>query len=129
MLTLLILAWALEVPATRSPRGWCKTPWKMVGALLFGKLNQTFPVEPLVMSGFDLLVLLMFGVLAYRHHQRSMMDRSGLGGCAGPIRTFAWLSLVAVAWMCLWGVLHGGSAAVHVLAGHFAGSTCPSSTR
>ena len=109
MLTLLVLAWALEVPGDSFADGLVKTPWRMVGALLFGRLNQTLPIEPLVVSGFDLLVILMFGVLAYRHHHRSMIDRTGWVDAPAPIRSFAWLSIVAVAWMCLWGALHGGS--------------------
>jgi O-antigen ligase len=109
MLTLLVLAWALEVPGDAFAEGLVHTPWRMVGALLFGRLNQTLPVGPLVMSGFDFLVLLMFGVLAYRHHQRSMIDRRGWVDSPAPIRSFAWLSVLAVAWMCVWGFLHGGA--------------------
>ncbi len=123
MLTLLVLAWALEVPGDAFAEGLVKTPWTMVGALLFGRLNQTLPVlsaewlipglgqvfTPLVMSGLDLLVVLMFGVIAYRHHHRSRIDRTGWVDGPAPIRSFAWLSVLAVAWMCVWGFLHGGA--------------------
>lgn len=109
MLTLLVLAWALEIPGDAFAFGLVETPWKLLGALLFAKLNLTIPFSPLVLSGFDFLVLLMFGVLAYRHHQRSMVDRAGWVDTPAPIGTFAWLSLIAVAWMSLWGLLHGGA--------------------
>ena len=109
MLTLLMLAWALEVPGDAFAAGLVQTPWKVVGALLFAKLNLTIDLPPLVMSGFDLLALLMFGVLAYRHHQRSMVDRAGWVDAPAPIGTFAWLSLATVGWLCLWGILHGGA--------------------
>ena len=109
MLTLLVLAWALEVPGDAFASGLVETPWKVLGALLFAKLNLTIPLSPLVMSGLDLLVVLMVGVLAYRHHQRSMLDRAGWFSSPAPIGAFAWLSLVAVAWLCLWGLAHGGA--------------------
>jgi len=109
MLTLLVLAWALEVPGDAFAEGRVQTPWRMVGALLFGRLNQTIPVGPLVMSGLDFLVLLMFGVIAYRHHQRSMIDRAGWVDAPPPIRSFAWLSVLAVGWLCVWGVLNSGA--------------------
>ena len=41
MLTLLVLAWALEVPGDAFAAGLVQTPWKVVGALLFAKLNLT----------------------------------------------------------------------------------------
>ena len=109
MLTLFVLAWALEVPGDAFADGLVQTPWKLVGALLFGRLNQSLPIEPLVVSGLDFLVVLMFGVVVYRHHHRSMIDRTGWVDAPTPIRTFAWLSLAAVAWMCVWGFFHGGA--------------------
>src|SRR5690348_4691472 len=109
MLTLLVLAWALETPGDAFASGLVETPWRTVGALLFAKLNLTVDVAPLVMTGFDLLALLMFGVLAYRHHNRSMLDRTGWVDAPAPIGSFAWLSLAAVAWLFLWGTLQGGA--------------------
>src|SRR5689334_18250546 len=87
MLTLLVLAWALEVPGDAFAGGLVQTPWKVLGALLFAKLNLTVPFSPLVMTGLDLLVVLMVGVLAYRHHQRSMLDRAGWVNSPAPIGT------------------------------------------
>ena len=109
MFILLVLAWALEVPGDAFGAGQIETPWRTAGALLFAKLNLTIDFAPLVLTGFDLLALLMFGVVAYRHYQRSMVDRAGWVDAPAPIGTFAWLSLAGVGWLCVWGALHGGA--------------------
>ncbi|HEY1334048.1 MAG TPA: hypothetical protein VGF31_07320, partial [Myxococcaceae bacterium] len=46
MLTLLVLAWALESPGDAFAAGQVETPWKTVGALLWAKLNLTVDVAP-----------------------------------------------------------------------------------
>ncbi len=109
MLVLLFLAWALEVPGDAFAFGLVETPWKLVGSLLWAKLNLTLPFSPLVMSGFDLLALLMFSVVVYRHHRGSSVDQTGWVDSAAPLRTFALLTVVAVLWMSAYGIARGGS--------------------
>ena len=110
MLLLLVLAWAIEAPGDAFANYLVMTPWRRVGELLWGKLNGVIPFSPLVFTGLDILVLFLFGLVAYRQLHRSTLDRSAewvdtpraLGG-------FIWLSLIAVAWMGVHGLATGGS--------------------
>ncbi len=109
VLVLLVLAWAVEAPGDAFGAGLFETPWKFVGQVLWGKLNGVVPVSALVVSGFDLLALLMFAVVAYRHTHRSTLDTQGWVDAPPPLTTFAWASVAAVLWMAAYGVLTGGS--------------------
>jgi hypothetical protein len=62
-----------------------------------------------VFSGFDLLVLVFAVVIVYRHTTRSRIDRVAWVEAPRPILQFAVLSLVAIAWMMLFGLARGGS--------------------
>lgn len=109
MLVLLVCAWVLEAPGDGFANGLVDTPWRLVGALLWGKLNLTLPSAALVFSGFDLLVLLFLLVLLRRRVTRSAIDRSGWVDCPSPIGTFAWLSLLAILWMSAYGLARSGN--------------------
>jgi hypothetical protein len=110
MLVLLVLAWAIEAPGDAFAAGLVKTPWKRVGEVLWGKLNEVVPFSPLVFRGFDVVALLLFGVVAYRQLNRSTLDRSAEWvDTPRPLAAFIWLSLVAAAWMSLYGLARGGS--------------------
>jgi len=109
MLVLLLLAWALEAPGDAFAFGLVETPWRLLGSLLWGKLNLVLPFSPLVMSGFDLLALLLFAVVVYRHIRGSSLDQTGWVDSAAPLQTFALLSIVAVLWMSAYGIAQGGS--------------------
>src|SRR5262249_49621431 len=110
MLALLVLAWAVEAPGDVFGAGLVQTPWKRLGELLWAKLNGIIPFPPLVLTGFDLVALLLFGAVAYRQLHGSTLDRSEewvdtpriLGG-------FIWLSLGAAVWMSVYGLVRGGS--------------------
>ena len=118
MLTLLVLAWALEVPGDAFAAGLVKTPWRMVGALLFGKLNQTLPIRAAgrerlrPAGGADVRGARLPARTADpdrpgRMGRRCRPDPLPSPGC----RSSRW------PWMCVWGFLHGGAPAVHALAG------------
>jgi O-antigen ligase len=109
MLVLLFLSWALEVPGDSFAFGRLETPWKLLGHLLWGKLNLVLPLSPLVMSGFDLLAVLLFAVIVYRQIRGSSLDRTGWVDSAAPLRTFALISVLAVLWMSAYGLARGGS--------------------
>jgi hypothetical protein len=110
MLLLLVLAWAIEAPGDAFAAGLVQTPWKRVGQLLWGKLNEVVHFSPLIFNGFDVVALLLFGVVAYRQLHRSTLDRSAEWvDTPRPLGAFVWLSLVAVAWMGLYGLARGGS--------------------
>jgi O-antigen ligase len=110
MLVLLVLAWAIEAPGDVFAGGLVTTPWRRVGEVLWGKLNGVVPFSPLVFTGFDIVVLLLFGIVAYRQLHRSSLDRSAEWvDTPRPLGAFIWLSLVTVAWMDLYGLARGGS--------------------
>jgi O-Antigen ligase len=110
MLILLVLSWAIEAPGDAFAHGLIQTPWKRVGELLWGKLNLVINFSPLVFAGFDVLALLLFGVVAYRQLHRSTLDRSAdWVDTPRTLGAFIWLSLMAVAWMGLYGLARGGS--------------------
>ena len=109
MLVLLFLAWALEVPGDSFASRLVETPWMLLGSVLWAKLNLVLPFSPLVLSGFDLLALLLFTVVIYRHLRGSSLDQTGWIDSAAPLRTVALLSIVAVLWMSAYGLARGGS--------------------
>jgi hypothetical protein len=110
MLVLLVLAWAIEAPGDLFAVGLVTTPWKRVGEVLWAKLNGVVPFSPLVFTGFDVVALLLFGVVAYRQLRGSTLDRSAEWvDTPRPLGAFIWLSLGAVAWMGLYGLARGGS--------------------
>jgi O-antigen ligase len=109
MLTLLALSWTLEIAGDAFAGEVVQTPLRLVGTLLFAKLNLTVPVDALVFSVFDLLLLVFAMVVIHRHTARLRVDRIGWVEAPRPIRQAAVLSLVALAWMMLFGLARGGS--------------------
>jgi hypothetical protein len=109
MAILLALAWGLEVPGDVFAAGLVHTPWEMEGRLFWSKLNLVIPFPPLVMTGFDLLALLMFVVVVQRHVTRSTIDRVGWVDAPKPIAIFAWLSILSAVAMSVYGLAQGGS--------------------
>jgi hypothetical protein len=109
MLALLAASWAIESPSDVFASERIHTPWEMVGRILWGKLNLVVPVSALVITGFDLVALLLFAVVVHRHVKRSTIDREGWVDAPSPIGTFAWLSVAAVLWMSAYGLARGGS--------------------
>jgi hypothetical protein len=109
MLALLTLSWTTEVSGDAFASNLVQTPLRVVGTLLFTKLNLTIPIDSLVFSGFDLLVVVFAVVVVYRHTTRSRIDRVAWVETPRPIRQFAVLALLAVAWMMFFGLARGGS--------------------
>jgi len=109
MLVLLFLAWAIETPGDVFAQGLVHTPWEFLGKILWSKLNGVFPIPPLVLTGFDLIALGLFGVIIYRHVRQSAIDRDGWVPAPSALSTFAWISLAAILWMSVYGMARGGS--------------------
>ncbi len=109
MLVLLFLAWCLESPGDAFACGLIATPWRLIGSLLWGKLNLVLPFSPLVFSGLDVLLLFLFAVVVHRHLRGSTLDQDGWVDSAAPLGTFAFLSIVAALWMATYGMARGGS--------------------
>lgn len=109
VLVLFVLAWAVEAPGDAFGAGMFLTPWNMVGRLLWGKLNGVIPISAAVFSGFDVLALLLFAIIARRHARRDPIDSPGWIDAPPPIATFAWFTVGAVAFMAMVGLAQGGS--------------------
>ena len=109
LLTLLALAWLLDAPNDAFAAGKVALPWRQVGAVLWGKLNLLVPVPALVITGFDLVALFLFGLLLYRHLHRLRIDRTGWADVPAPLTLCMWLCLAAVIWMSAYGMARGGS--------------------
>ena len=109
MAMLFVMAWAVEAPGDAFASGLIETPWRIVGQLLWGKLNLVFPVGALVITGFDLVALLLFATIVHRHSRHATIDREGWVESPTPIAIFACLSLAAVGWMSFYGLARGGS--------------------
>jgi O-antigen ligase len=109
MLVLLVLAWVLEAPGDAFASDRVETPWRLLGSLLWAKLDLEIPVPALVFTGFDVLAVLLLVVVVHRHLTRSTLDRVGWVPAPRQIGSFAWLSVLAVLWMSLYGLAEGGS--------------------
>jgi len=109
MLGLLAAAWVFDPPSQIFASGLVSPAWPMMGRLLWMKLNTVFPVPALVFSGFDVVALLLFAVVVYRHTKRLPIDRTGWVGTPAPIGAFAWLSFLATLWLSAYGLAQGGS--------------------
>jgi len=109
LLALVAMAWVIESPSDIFAENRVHTPWAILGRVLWAKLNLLVPFSPLVITGFDLLAILLLVVVVHRHFTRSTVDREGWVPCPGPLRAFAWLSVVAVLLITAHGLLRGGS--------------------
>ncbi len=109
MLALLLLSWTLEIAGDAFAGNVVQTPLHVVGTLLFAKLNLSLPVDALVFSGFDILLLVFAVVIVYRHTTSSRIDRVGWVEAPRSIWQCAVLALAALAWMMLFGMWRGGS--------------------
>ncbi|HVP60682.1 MAG TPA: O-antigen ligase family protein [Myxococcaceae bacterium] len=109
LLTLLALAWAVESPSDVFASGRIHTPWAIVGRFLWAKLNLLVPFSPLVLTGFDLVAVLLLALVVVRHFTRSPVDREGWVPSPVPLGLFAWLTVVAVLLITAHGLARGGS--------------------
>jgi hypothetical protein len=109
MLALLALSWTLEISGDAFANDLAKTPWHSVGTLLFSKLNLTLPVDALVFSAFDVLLLLFAVVIVYRHSTGVRIHRAGWVETPRPIGHSAALVLAGLAWMTFYGLARGGT--------------------
>ena len=110
LLALLVMAWVIEAPGDGFASSLVQTPWKVAGELLWGKLSAVVPVPSLVISGIDLVALLLFAVVVVRHTRGSTLDRpADWVETPRSFDAFIWLSLGACVWMSLYGLARGGS--------------------
>jgi hypothetical protein len=77
--------------------------------VLWAKLNLLVPFSPLVITGFDLLAILLLALVVVRRFTRTALDREGWVPSPRPIGLFAWLTVVAVLLITAYGLARGGS--------------------
>ncbi|HEY3822315.1 MAG TPA: hypothetical protein VGL81_34355 [Polyangiaceae bacterium] len=107
LLVTTFLALTLENPSDTPACGQWKSPFYEVGETLLVHLNVTLPqYKALVFSGLDVILAYLFLVAAVRYLKNSRIDASPQADM-GPIGGFAAMSLVAAAWMWLYGVARG----------------------
>jgi O-antigen ligase len=109
LFALLALAWMSEIEGDVFANNLVHTPLRNIGTLLFVKLNNTFAVPALVFSGFDVLLVFLAAAIVYRHATVSRLDNLGRVEVPASLAQAALLSIAAVAWMALYGMVRGGS--------------------
>jgi O-antigen ligase len=109
LLTLVALAWVVESPSDVFAEDRIHTPWAILGRVLWAKLNLLVPFSPLVVTGFDVLAVLLLVLVIVRRFTRNPVDREGWVPAPAPIGLFAWLTVVAVLLITAYGLARGGS--------------------
>lgn len=102
------LCLTLENPAELPASGRWQSPLYMVGALFLTKLNNTFPVAALVVSGLDLALLLLAAVYVVRSVKKSPVDAQGHVPTASPLLTAALACIGTIFLMWGFGLARGG---------------------
>jgi O-antigen ligase len=109
MLVLLFLALAVEIPAERPATGRFKSPFYVIGQVLFDNLNNVTGIGPLRFSGLDVLVFGMLFILIYRKAMRRDVDGARTTQTASCVAPAILLALLGVVFMEMWGLARGGS--------------------
>jgi hypothetical protein len=97
-----------ENPAEDSGCDLWKSPLYPLGKLLLDQLKQTIPVGALVMTGTDLVLLLLLGGYVYRRAKGLTIDMVGAVPTPRPLIAAALAYLGAVMLSLLWGAATGG---------------------
>lgn len=116
LLFVTFLALTLENPADVPAAGQWKSALYPLGTLLLAHLNLSFPTQKwLFFSGLDLVLVFLAGLAVFRWLTRSRLDGAASVPTSAPMRIFAIVSLVATAWMWIWGMARGGADASSAL--------------
>lgn len=84
--------------------------WLVIGQPLLQQLKHTIPVGALVFTGFDVALIFLFLLYAYRRATRSRIDwRDGEVAMPLPLMVAAWSVLAGCGVVFIWGLLNGGS--------------------
>jgi hypothetical protein len=107
-LILIACGFIFENPSDQLAEGKWESPVRIVGALLFAQLKHVIPVGALVITGFDVVLVLLAGIYVYRRSVRSTIDTRGAVSTPRPLVYAAWASLLGCAFSFVWGMAHGG---------------------
>ncbi len=109
MLVLFAGVFVLEIPGDMFAGGSWKSPFAIIGALLFGQLKTTLGIGALVITGFDLCMVGLFLLYAYRRATGNTIDRQGAVPVPMPLVWASWGVLAGCMFSWAWGMAHGGS--------------------
>jgi hypothetical protein len=102
-------AFILEIPGDLFAGGQWKSPVAILGGILFDQLKHSLRLPGVILTGFDLVLVGLFALHAYRRATGSTIDRHGLVPIPFPILLGCWATLTACAFSFIWGMAHGGS--------------------
>ena len=108
VLLLMFVGLVLEDPDQRPAGGAWESPLSTLGAVMLAHLNVTTGIGALFFSGIDLVIAFLFFVILYRQLTHARVDGERLPA-AGPVRCFAWLSLLGTFAVWSYGIGRGGS--------------------
>lgn len=109
VLTMVFCGITLENPGDVPAEGYWKSPLYPLGALLMAQLKQTIPVGALVITGIDVLLILLTGLMIHRRITNSTIDKTVTSSTPRPLVLAAWTCLAGVALIWGWGLATGGS--------------------
>jgi O-antigen ligase len=108
VLVLVFAGLVLENPGDGFACGLYSSPLAPLGALLLAHWNTILGFKPLVFSGFDLALVVLFVIALYRRASGSRIDGPEFVESASPLRFFAGVTVAAAFILELWGAVHGG---------------------
>jgi hypothetical protein len=99
----------LENPGDAPAEGKWKSPLYPLGALLMAQLKQTIPVGALVITGIDVLLILLTGIMIHRRITSSTIDNVATSPTPRPLVYAAWICLGGTVLIWMFGLATGGS--------------------
>lgn len=108
VLVLVFAGLVLENPGDAFACRLWKSPLATVGALLLAHWNTVIPFKPLVFSGFDVALVILFVIAFYRRASGSRIDGPEFIESASPLRFFSGVTIAGALFVEAWGALQGG---------------------
>jgi hypothetical protein len=107
-LVLIALALTLENPAEIPACNRWQSPLYPLGAVLLTQLKHTTQIRALVMTGMDVVLVVLFCVYALRRAAGSCIDTRGSTDAPRPLVWAAGMCLFGALAMLVWGMARGG---------------------
>ncbi len=98
-----------EAPSDAMSDGKWESPWRIIGAVLFAQLKNTFSLGGLgILSGCDFVIVFLLGLHVYRRAVGSTIDKAGFEPLPRPSLYACWASLSACIFSLALGMALGG---------------------
>lgn len=108
VLVLVFMGLVLENPGDAFASRLWKSPLATLGALMLAHWNTVIGFKPLVFSGFDLGLVILFVIALYRRAAGSRIDGPEFVQSASPLRFFCAVTIAGAFVMEIWGAAQGG---------------------